>query len=119
MTTNDDSTVTTADLAPTTSAADSSRAARLLEVAARNADELLADAKAEAQHLTASAREEADRLLTEAREEARRVRADLEETRAQHNAEIARLQQLERDHRERMRHHLTDLLAQIEAPPPS
>jgi cell division septum initiation protein DivIVA len=115
-----DQTVTTSDAGLGGVAADGSRAAaRLLEVAARNADELLAEAKAEADQLTASAREEADQLLTAARTEAQRVRADLEETRAHHSAEIARLQQIEQDHRDQMRRHLTDVLAQIEARPPA
>jgi cell division septum initiation protein DivIVA len=108
------------DADPGSGGTDGSRAAaRLLEVAAPNAEELLAEAKAEADQLTASAREEADQILTAARTEAQRVRANLEETRAQHNAEIARLQQIEQDHRDRMRRHLTDVLAQIEARPPA
>jgi cell division septum initiation protein DivIVA len=120
MNTHDDPTATTSDAGLGGIAADGSRAAaRLLEVAARNADELLAEAKAEANQLTASAREKADQLLTAARAEEQRVRADLEETRAQQNAEIARLQQIEQDHRDRMRRHLTDVLAQIEARPPA
>jgi cell division septum initiation protein DivIVA len=124
MNTHDDPTITNPDDGPAAgpggTAADGHRAAaQLLEVAARNADELLAEAKAEADQLKASAREEADQLLAAARTEAQRLRTDLEETRAQHNAEIARLQQIEQDHRDQMRHHLTDLLAQIEATPPA
>jgi cell division septum initiation protein DivIVA len=118
MNMDDDQTVTTSDAGLGGVAADGSRAAaRLLEVAARNADELLAEATAEADQLTASARENADQLLTAARTETQRLRADLEETRAQHNAEIARLQQIEQNHRDRMRRHLTDMLAQIETRP--
>jgi cell division septum initiation protein DivIVA len=98
MTTNDEPTMTRADA--------SGAAARLLEVAARNADELLADAKAEAEG-----------LLAAARAEAQQVRAGLEEERARHSTEIARLKQLEQEHRERVRRHANDLLAQIEAPP--
>jgi cell division septum initiation protein DivIVA len=115
-----DPTVTNLDSAQATSPQErSSAVARLLEIAARNAEELLADAKADAEQLTAAAHEEADRLLTAARTEAQRVQADLEETRAQLNAEIARLQQVEHDHRGRLRQHLTDVLAQIEASPPA
>jgi cell division septum initiation protein DivIVA len=77
-----------------------------LEVAALNADELLTEAKAEA-----------DRLVAAARAEAERLRADLEAKRAQHRAEIARLEQVEQEHRERVRRHLTDMLAQIDARP--
>ena len=120
MNTHDDPKATASDAGLGGIAADGSRAAaRLLEVAARNAEELLAEAKAKADRLTASAREEAIRLLNAARTEAQRVRADLEETRAQHSTEIARLQQVEQDHRDRMRRHFTDVLAEIEARPPA
>ena len=98
MDTHEDPTVTDTAAVFDNSPGDSSRAAaRLLEVAARNAEELLAEANAEAEQVKGSAREEADRLLAAARAEAQRVRADLEETRAQHSAEIARLQQVEQD----------------------
>jgi len=120
MTTNDGSTVTGSDVGPASDAANGSgAAARLLEIAARNADELLEEARAEADELTRAAREEADRLVTTARSEAQQLRADLEEERARRSAEIARLQQMEEDHRERVRRQLKDLLAQIEGPPPS
>jgi cell division septum initiation protein DivIVA len=114
---DDDPMVSTAEAAHVTSAG-GSRMARLLEVAARNADELLADAKADADQLVVAARERAEQLLTAARTEAQQVRADLEATRAQLQAEIARLQQLEHDHRDRIRRHLTELLAQIDVSPP-
>ena len=47
------------------------------------------------------------------------MHADLEETHRQRNAEIARLQEVEQGHRDRMRTHLTEVLAQIEQPPPA
>lgn len=112
----DTSTATTAE--PST--ADVSGAvARLLEVAAHNADQLLAEATAEADHLVAAARDQADQVLSAARTEARQVRADLEETQAHLNSEVARLQQLEHDHRDRMRNLLTDMLAQVETDQPT
>jgi cell division septum initiation protein DivIVA len=118
MNTHEEPTVTETPVVDESSPGDSSRAAaRLLEVAARNAEELLTEAKAEADQVKSSAREEADLLLAAARAEAQRVRAELEETHAQHSAEIARLQQVEQDHRDRMRRHLTDVLAQIETRP--
>jgi len=118
MTTDDDSTVNTSTAAQATGAVEGSRgAARLLEVAAHNADELIADARAEAQQITTSARLEADRVLAAAQAEADQVRAEIEQNRAQHATEIARLQQVENEYRERVRAHLTGLLAQIEAPP--
>jgi cell division septum initiation protein DivIVA len=119
MTTNDDRAVATPEVvpAPRTDGSAAAAAARLLEVAARNADELLADAKAEADQLTRSARVEADRLVAAARADAEQVRTELEQERAHHSAEIARLAQVEQEHRERVRRHLTDMLAQVEAPP--
>ena len=54
-----------------------SAAARLLEIAARNADQLLPEAEAEAEAMRASARDEADELLTAARTEAERIRSEL------------------------------------------
>ncbi len=111
-------------------------AARLLEIATRNADELVGEAKAEADRLTTSARAEADQILAAAREEAERVHAELEQRRAQETAdldrhrttvmsevterkaaleaEVGRLQQLEQDHRDRMRSYLNQQLEQLE-----
>jgi len=87
-----------------------SAAARLLEIATRNADELLGEARAEAasivatartdadrltessqaqaEQLTASASVEADRVLAAAHAEAERVHAELDQTRAEQNAEL-------------------------------
>jgi cell division septum initiation protein DivIVA len=89
-----------------------SAAARLLEIATRNADELIGEARAEAasivamaqtdadrltessqaqaEQLTASARAEVDRVLAAAHADAARVHAELEQTRAEQNAELDR-----------------------------
>ena len=144
---------------PGTGLVEGSRAAaRLLEIATRNADELVGEAKAEAaslvataradadrltaasqaeaDRLTTSARAEADQILAAAREEAERVHADLEQRRVQETAdldrhrttvmtevterkaaleaEVSRLQQLEQDHRDRMRSYLNQQLEQLE-----
>jgi cell division septum initiation protein DivIVA len=95
-------------------AADSSAAARLLEIAARNADQLLSEAQAEAEATKASARDEADQLVTEARAEAERIRAELDQSRTQANDEIARLRETEREHRATMREHLREMLEKVE-----
>jgi cell division septum initiation protein DivIVA len=100
-------------------------AARLLELAARNADELLDEAKAEAASITAAAHAEADVIRAEARKDIERESAELERHResvlsalAQQQtdleAEVFRLQQLEQDYRGRMRTHLTQVLEQLE-----
>ena len=90
-------------------------AARLMELAAHNADQLLTEAKAEAERVTSAARAEADRLVGEARMEAERVRAETEKSRGQATQEIAGLRQTEREHRERMQAHLQEMLAKVEA----
>ena len=110
--------VTEPATAPTATSApardSSSAAARLLEIAARNADQLLTEAQAEADGMRASAREEADELLTEARAEAERVRADLEQSRNEANDEIATLRETGQSHRDQMREHLHEMLAKVE-----
>jgi hypothetical protein len=85
---------------------DAGRSARLLELAVRNAEQLLAEARAEAEQLRAEAREDADAVLAAARQEAERVRAALEESRALISADIAHLLQAQQEHRERLRQHL-------------
>jgi ribosome recycling factor len=65
--------------------------------------------------MKASARDEVDELLTEARAEAERVRSELEQSRNEANDEIAKLRDTERAHRDRMREHLHEVLAKVEA----
>ena len=91
--------------------------ARLLEIAARNADELMAEAKAEAEQLTSTARAEAERLLSEARSRGGdELRAESEEGAGPRpTGTIAELRQTEREHRERMKSHLEEMLAKVEA----
>src|SRR6187549_1224770 len=60
-------TVEVATAEPVRDSSSSTAAARLLEIAARNADQLLTEAQAEADEMKASARVEADEVLTEAR----------------------------------------------------
>jgi DivIVA domain-containing protein len=68
--------------APGTVAEASSAAARLLEIATKNADELVSDAKDQADRIIGEARAKADRLESEARTKAERLEADAR-TRAQ------------------------------------
>jgi DivIVA domain-containing protein len=68
---------TPAELPKVTTVADaSSAAARLLEIATRNADELVSEARAEAEKIRSDARSESERLTTESRERAERLEAD-------------------------------------------
>lgn len=142
----DEATVTTIDTALTTAGtsddtgrSESTRAAaRLLEMAARNAEELLDEVKSEAtvlvaraqvdadqlaaasqadaDQLTTSAKAEADQLVAAAKSESEAVYGRLEEERTQRTAEIARLTRLEQEHRDALRSHLTELLARVETP---
>jgi cell division septum initiation protein DivIVA len=105
-----------------------SGAARLLEIATRNADELLDEARAEAASITAVAHADAERVRAELERMRREhndeldrhgatVLADLAERRAALEAEVARLEQLGQQSRARMRGYLTEQLAQLESTP--
>ena len=89
-------------------------AARLLELAANNADQLLDEARAEAASIVATAQAEADQLKESARTEADRILAAAHAEAEQVNSEVLRLQELEQEHRERMRSNLTQMLEQID-----
>jgi len=89
-------------------------AARLLELAANNADELLGEAKEEAASIVAAARADADQLTASARTEADNILATAQTEAEQVNAEVARLQELEQEHRDRMRSNLTQMLEQLD-----
>jgi cell division septum initiation protein DivIVA len=89
-------------------------AASLVASAQADADQLAAASKAKAERLTASARAEADQLLAAARAEAERVQAVSEHKRTTQAAEISRLEELEQSHKEHLRSHLSELMAQIE-----
>jgi cell division septum initiation protein DivIVA len=115
---------------------DSRAAARLLEMTAREIDRwrseaeqeaagivaagrdeaagLVQAAREEAERLVGSARDEAARTVNDARAEAYQVRQEATAAREQHDAEIARLQGVEAEHRQRLRQHLTDMLGQVD-----
>ena len=114
---------TTDSGAEPTGSADSvpTRAARLLELATRNADELVAEAQAEAEALLADARTRADKLTDDAKakaeqletETARRreeLTGELDRQKATLSTEIERLRTFEREYRTRLREYLTDQL---------
>jgi len=93
-----------------------SEATMLVAKARADADQLSAASQADADQLTTSAKAEADQLVAAAESEAQAVYARLDEERAQTAAEIARLSQLEHEHRAVLRSHVTELLTQIDAP---
>lgn len=119
-----------------------SAAARMLELAAVTADQLVADARAEAESLVTRAQATAAEIAESSRSEADRVTAELTRTREEQVADLDRqratalaglaeeraaleaqvdtLRQLESDHRDRLRHHLTEQLSMLDsttAPP--
>lgn len=111
-------------------------AARTLEMAARTADQLVADAKAEAEALVNEARANADQTAQASRDEADRAAAELDRARSEQaaeldrertsvlsgltdekaalEAEIASLRQKESEQRNQMRRLLSEQLASID-----
>jgi DivIVA domain-containing protein len=92
----------------------SAAAARMLELAADSADQLVAEAKAEAAALLADARAEAERETAELDRHRTAVLAELADEQAALEAKIAALRQQEREHRAFLRRHFADQLAQLE-----
>jgi DivIVA domain-containing protein len=110
----------------------SNAAARLLEIATRNADELVEEAKNEADKIIAEARTKSERLDVESRTKADRLEADartraqmldsetaerrrqmfgeLETERDKLNAEVERLRSFEREYRSRLKSYFSQQL---------
>lgn len=110
----------------------SNAAARLLEIATRNADELVEDAKNEADKIVGEARTKAERLESEAKtksdrlesdartraqmldsetaERRRQMFGDLEKERDKLNGEVENLRSFEREYRSRLKSYFTQQL---------
>ena len=110
----------------------SNAAARLLEIATRNADELVEDAKNEADRIVGAARTKAERLEGEAKTKSDRMEADarqrsqmldsetaerrqqmfgdLEKERDKLNSDVETLRQFEREYRSRLKTYFTQQL---------
>jgi cell division septum initiation protein DivIVA len=117
-----------------------SAAARMLELAAGTADQLVADAQLEAESLVTTARARADAILEAGRTQAHKVAAELTRSKEEQTAEldreratamagladeqaalearIATLLQVQSDHRSQMRDHLTEQLSLLDATMP-
>jgi DivIVA domain-containing protein len=113
----------------------SNAAARLLEIATRNADELVEEAKNEADEIVGSARTRAERLETEAKTKADRLEADartraqmldsetserrqqmfgeLERERDRLSNEVETLRSFEREYRSRLKSYFTQQLESL------
>lgn len=116
----------------------SNAAARLLEIATRNADELVEDAKNEADKIVGEARTKAERLENEAKGKADRLESDararaemldsetaerraqlfgdLEKERDKLNIEVENLRSFEREYRSRLKSYFTQQLEALQAP---
>jgi cell division septum initiation protein DivIVA len=137
----DDATAQPAEPAVPTAVQDSSTSPRrLLELAAVTADRLVADAHTEAESVVSSARAEADAILAASRTGADRIATEIARTRDEQTAElareraralaglveektaleeqIARLRQLQSDHRRQLRDHLSEQLSLLDAAVP-
>jgi DivIVA domain-containing protein len=123
----------------------SNAAARLLEIATRNADEMVEDAKNEADKIIGEARTKAERLESEARTKSERVESDartraqmldsetserraqlfgdLEKERDKLNVDVENLRSFEREYRSRLKTYFTQQLEALagsaETPAPS
>jgi DivIVA domain-containing protein len=117
----------------------SNAAARLLEIATRNADELVEDAKNEADKIVGEARTKAERLEGEAKVKSDRLESDarsrsqmldsetaerrqqmfgdLEKERDKLNNEVENLRSFEREYRSRLRSYFTQQLESLDATP--
>ncbi len=115
----------------------SNAAARLLEIATRNADELVEDAKNEADKIIAEARTKSERLEVESRTKADRLEADartraqmldsetaerrrqmfgdLEKERDKLNGEVENLRSFEREYRSRLKSYFSQQLEALNA----
>jgi DivIVA domain-containing protein len=116
----------------------SSAAARLLEIATRNADELVEDAKNEADRIIGEARTKAERMDSESKGKADRLEADarrraemldgetaerrqqmfgeLEKERDKLSSEVENLRSFEREYRARLKSYFTQQLEALESP---
>ncbi|HET8959148.1 DivIVA domain-containing protein [Nocardioides sp.] len=116
----------------------SNAAARLLEIATRNADELVEEAKNEADRIVGEARTKAERLDSESKGKADRLEAEarsraqmldsetaerrqqmfgeLEKQRDKLNADVENLRSFEREYRSRLKSYFTQQLEALEGP---
>lgn len=117
----------------------SNAAARLLEIATRNADELVEDAKNEADKIVGEARTKAERVESEAKTKSDRLESDarsrsqmldsetaerrqqmfgdLEKERDKLNLEVENLRSFEREYRSRLKSYFSQQLEALDAAP--
>ena len=120
----------------TTAAEASSAATRLLELATRNADEVVAEARADAEKIVTEARTEADKLQSETKERTDKLEQDarsraqnldsetdnrrremlgeMEREKGRLDSEIENLRSFEREYRSRLKSYFTQQLAALD-----
>ena len=104
----------TAATTVSTTAEASAAATRLLEIAGRNADELVDEARADAERILHDARERAGQVDEETNERRDRALTELNNERSGLAAEIERLRRFEREYRDQLRAYFEDQLAALE-----
>ena len=92
----------------------SNAAARLLEIATRNADELVEEAKNEADRIVGEARTKAERLDSETAERRQQLFGELEKQRDKLNSDVENLRSFEREYRSRLKSYFTQQLEALE-----
>ncbi len=108
-----------------TAAEASGAALRLLELATRNADEVVAEAKVEAEQIVVSAKSQAETLEQDARTRAKHVDAeteakrtellgDMERERTRLDSEVDTLRAFEREYRSRLKSYFTEQLQALD-----
>ncbi len=95
----------------------SSAAARLLEIAGRNADEVVESAKSDADRIIGEARTRSQMLDSETAEKRQQLLGDLEKEKVRLNGEIETLRTFEREYRSRLKSYFTQQLAALETNP--
>jgi DivIVA domain-containing protein len=99
----------------TTTEQASSAVARMLEIAGRNADELLAEARSQAETIVSEATSRAEKLDAETEERRSRLVADLERDHRALQSEVEDLRTFEREYRAQLRNYFQQQLDALDA----
>ena len=97
-----------------TAAEASGAALRLLELATRNADEVVAEAKEEAEKIEQEARSRAHNLEAETAGKREELLGDIERERTRLNGEVDTLRAFEREYRSRLKSYFTEQLRALD-----
>jgi DivIVA domain-containing protein len=99
----------------TTTEQASTAVARMLEIAGRNADELLAEARSQAETIVSEATSRAEKLDAETEERRSRIVADLERDHRALQSEVEDLRTFEREYRAQLRNYFQQQLDALDA----